>query len=71
MSATFSPQTGGGFSFGNSGPRFINRDLKNPAVLSALIAVSGGENYEYDQSAWRRWFAAQRKSQRLDARRDP
>ena len=71
LSATFSPQTGGGFSFGSSGPRTVKRAQNNPEVLSALIALSGGANFEYDKTAWRQWFAAQRGPQDLDARRDP
>jgi hypothetical protein len=27
------------------------------------------ENFGFDQAAWRRWFAAQKKSEPIDARR--
>ena len=59
---TFSPE-GGGFSFGGSGPKFVTETLRNPAVLDALVTLSGGTSFDYDQDQWRRWLAAQAKQQ--------
>ncbi len=66
---TFSPQ-GGGFSFGGGGPKFVTETVRNPEVLAALVHLSGGTSYDYDQGQWRRWLAAQAKQQLVDVRRD-
>jgi hypothetical protein len=66
---TFSPQ-GGGFSFGGGGPKFRNETVRNPEVLAALVHLSGGTSFDYDQGQWRRWLAAQAKQQLVDVRRD-
>jgi hypothetical protein len=66
---TFSPQTGG-FSFGGGGPKFVTQAMRNPDVLGALVNLSGGASFDYDQEQWRRWLAAQAKQQAVDIRRD-
>ena len=40
------------------------------AVLDALLTMSGGANFEYDQEQWRGWLAAQAKANAVDIRRD-
>jgi HEAT repeat protein len=69
-SYTFTPQGGGGMSFGGGGPKFITQALRNPDVLGALTTLSGGASFDYDQEQWRRWLAAQAKQQVVDVRRD-
>jgi hypothetical protein len=69
-SYTFTPQGGGGMSFGGGGPKIITRSLRNPDVLGALTTLSGGASFDYDQEQWRRWLAAQAKQQTVDVRRD-
>jgi hypothetical protein len=66
---TFSPDSGS-FTFGGGGPKFISRPIRNPAVLSALVTMSGGTSFDYDQQQWRRWLAAQAKVKAVDVRRD-
>jgi hypothetical protein len=66
---TFSPQ-GGGFSFGGGGPKYVTETIRNPEVLAALVHLSGGTSFDYDQGQWRRWLAAQAKEQAVDIRRD-
>jgi hypothetical protein len=67
---TFSPQ-GGGFSFGGGGgPKFVTETVRNPDVLSALVHLSGGTSFDYDQAQWRSWLAAQAKQMAVDIRRD-
>jgi HEAT repeat protein len=66
---TFSPQ-GGVSSFGGGGPKFIHKNLQNPEVLAALVHLSGGTSFDYDQGQWRRWLAAQARQQLVDIRRD-
>lgn len=62
---------GGAFSFGGSGPQAVVQSVRNPAVLDALVKLSGGSNFEYDQVQWRGWLAAQAKANAVDVRRDP
>ena len=69
-SYTFTPQGGGGMSFGGGGPKIITRSLRNPDVLGALVTLAGGASFDYDQEQWRRWLAAQAKQQMVDVRRD-
>jgi hypothetical protein len=66
---TFTPESGA-FSFGGSGPKVIQRDVRNPAVLNSLVTLSGGTSFDYDQAGWRRWLAAQAKDRAIDIRRD-
>lgn len=59
------------FSFGGSGPQVVNQAVRNRAVLDALISMSGGTSFDYDQGQWRGWLAAQAKANPVDVRRDP
>ncbi|NLE40076.1 MAG: HEAT repeat domain-containing protein, partial [Pirellulaceae bacterium] len=43
---------------------------KNQAVLDALVVLSGGFNFGFDDRAWRHWHAQQIQREPLDARRD-
>jgi HEAT repeats len=61
---------GGGFSFGGSSVEIIKRSFENPAVLQALISLTGGTSFNYDVRAWKNWYVAQKKPKTLDARRD-
>ncbi len=58
------------FSFGGNGPQFVNQSLRNRAVLDALIGMSGGTSFDFDQDQWRGWLAAQAKANAVDVRRD-
>jgi hypothetical protein len=71
MSTTFSKgpgSSGGGMSMGG-GPTIIHKQLPNQAVLDALAAITG-QNFTFDQAAWRRWHDAQNKTETIDPRRD-
>jgi hypothetical protein len=68
-SSTFSNAPGGGgYSFGG-GPKIISKQIPNQAVLDALVAITG-QNFEFNPDAWRHWYAAQKKPENIDARRD-
>ncbi|HVX12281.1 MAG TPA: hypothetical protein VHC22_13955 [Pirellulales bacterium] len=72
--AGFGGMTGGnngGFAgnFGNSGPKIVKMEYKNPEVLQALVEMTG-QNFDYDKDAWKAWFGRQRRSLGLNARRD-
>jgi hypothetical protein len=58
------------FSFGGGGPQVANQSFRNRAALDALLTMSGGANFEYDQEQWRGWLAAQAKANAVDVRRD-
>jgi hypothetical protein len=60
---------GGSFNFGSPQPQVITRDYQNSDVLRTLVALSG-VNFDYDVSAWKRWYTSQKKSTAIDTRRD-
>lgn len=55
----------GGFGMGG-GPTFITREHKNYEVLNALIELTG-QNFSYDQNAWKYWYAQAIKNKTLTA----
>jgi hypothetical protein len=70
MSAGFSPtgQGGGGLSMGG-GKKIIKQPMNNQRVLDALVTLTG-MNFQFDQRAWKNWYATQKKPANIDARRD-
>lgn len=65
------PSGGGGMQMGGK-PKVIDRHLRNPEVLTALLeVVPEGVNYQYDQDAWRLYFANRLAPSPGDLRRDP
>ncbi len=70
MSAGFSPtgQGGGGMTMGSS-RKIIKQAMQNHSVEDALIALTG-MNFQFDQRAWKNWYATQKKPAAIDARRD-
>jgi hypothetical protein len=68
ISSTFSSTGGGGMSMGG-GPKIVKQDLQNPAVLDALVMLTGA-NYQFDVRVWKSWFAAQKQRGTVDARRN-
>jgi hypothetical protein len=74
MTTTFgrgaSSSGGGGLSVGG-GPKVVKMTLENQEVLAALLSLVGNSaNFQFDQKAWRVWWAGQRKPILIDARRD-
>jgi hypothetical protein len=69
---------GGGAPLGGTGisaggqPQVIPRTFKNEDVLTALIRLSGGANFSFDEQAWQYWLDAQNKQSTpdLNARRN-
>jgi len=69
--AGFSPSGGGGgLSVGGNGPQIVRVDEQNERVLQALMKLSGNQNFEYDEQAWRAWFVDLQMRQRINSRRD-
>jgi hypothetical protein len=71
MSTSFGKGVNGGgtgMSMGG-GPKIISQQFTNQSVLDALAAITG-QNFGFNQSAWRHWYAAQKKPETIDARRD-
>ncbi|MGL4512320.1 MAG: hypothetical protein ACRCT8_04460 [Lacipirellulaceae bacterium] len=68
---TYSMNTGTGqYSFGGGGPKVISQPLENPRVLEALVGLTG-ENFGFDEPAWRAWLASRQIDEQFDLRRDP
>ncbi len=59
---------GGGIAM-NQKPKVIRKQIRNQAVLEALVGLSG-QNFSYDQRAWQYWHASQRRRVDVDTRRD-
>ena len=69
MSMSFGSQGPAGMSAGG-GPKVIVYPVQNRAVLDALVALAEGPNFAFDVPQWKTWYAAQKKSQSFDPRRD-
>lgn len=73
ISAGFSSSSlgggGGGLSTGNK-RKVFHKDLENLDVRSALRELSGGQDFGFNEQAWRRWFVNQQIRDFVDARRD-
>jgi hypothetical protein len=73
LSATFSRDGSGGagLSAGNK-PQFIQQDLENVEVRRALIALSGDQDFGFNERAWSRWYENERSQHQpvIDPRRD-
>ncbi|TWT30038.1 HEAT repeat domain-containing protein [Blastopirellula retiformator] len=73
-SAAFGSGSTGGFSFGSSKPQIITRDLRNEAVLRALMetlqAAELNANFGYDEAQWKHWNANRQAPPTVDLRRD-
>ncbi len=66
----YSVNSGSGtFGFGGGGAKDVKKDLPNPKVLSALVALTN-VNYQYNKAAWREWLASQQVEAAVDLRRD-
>ncbi|MEN6405520.1 MAG: HEAT repeat domain-containing protein [Thermoguttaceae bacterium] len=62
-SAAFGKGPGGGSSglSAGGGPTIIRRFFSNQSALDALVGMTG-VNFNFDQQAWRYWYASQKKS---------
>jgi len=60
---------GGGLSVGGKS-KFVRIDQRNLDVLQALVELSGGLDFGYDERAWRRWFINLQTQEFVDTRRD-
>jgi hypothetical protein len=73
LSATFSRDGSGGagLSAGNK-PQFVFEDVENVDVRRALIALSGDQDFGFNETAWARWYENERSQQQpvIDPRRD-
>ncbi len=77
MGASFSPKGsgpggggGGGLNMGGNKNKVIKRDRQNLKVRQALVDLSGGQDYEFDERLWRMWFVNEQIHDFVDTRRD-
>jgi len=68
IGAGFGGPGGGGLSVGGQS-KVVESHLRNPAVLEALVTLSG-VNLGYDEQAWKHWLSTEKPPAELDARRD-
>jgi hypothetical protein len=68
---------GGGLSFNSAGgfsvggkPQKKKADHNNTSVLNALTTLHPGVNFEYDETAWRKWYVEKFTTTKVDLRRD-
>jgi hypothetical protein len=54
-----------GLSAGNQA-KVIPQRVNNPEVLSALVKLSGGISFGYDQQAWRSWHQQQKSAKEAE-----
>jgi len=47
----------GGLGVGGNRPKIVERSIQNPSVLTALTAITGRADHQYDQQRWRQWYA--------------
>lgn len=69
MQADFGTSGGGGFSAGRK-PTHVDLDVKNLRVRQALVELSGGQDFEFNEGQWRRWYVNQKTPEFVDTRRD-
>lgn len=67
LKPSFSNQ-GSGLSMGG-GPKVVKRKVTNNPVLGALTTIHPGVNFQFDQSAWRRWYTEQTTPRQVNLRR--
>lgn len=60
---------GGGLSLGGKS-KVISIDHNNLDVRRALVELSGGMDFEFDKTAWRRWYINEQIQEFVDTRRD-
>jgi hypothetical protein len=72
LSPSFSRDgTGGAGLSAGSKPKFVIEDFENPEVRRALIKLSGDQDFDFSEVAWRRWFVnRQIEPEFIDTRRD-
>ncbi|RCS54776.1 HEAT repeat domain-containing protein [Bremerella cremea] len=62
---------GGGMSFGTPKAQVIERDIQNPGVRRALLEVMDeGVDFQYNEDAWKVWYANKKIPLNVDLRRD-
>ena len=74
-SASFSPQGGSGFSAGNK-TKVVTRKVSNTSVLAALRNIvqehfNSNAHFQYDEEAWKQWYAELHAPEVATFRRDP
>lgn len=71
MSASFDPsgRGGGGLAMGGK-PKVYEAVMQNREVRRALVELSGGHDYDYNQETWRRWYVNTQIHDNVDTRRD-
>lgn len=59
----------GGLSAGGSSSQQLEKKLDNEQVRAALVVLSEGQNFGYDQDAWKKWYSESQVPRDFDLRR--
>jgi hypothetical protein len=74
VSSTFSKDSGGGggASFVSGGrTEVVRAAMQNQEVLTALVRLTRGPSFQFNQQAWRNWYSIEKsRLETIDARRD-
>jgi hypothetical protein len=70
MGPEMTASAGGGLSVGGGGIKIFEKEEQNERVLQALMKLSGNQNFEYDEPAWRAWFVDRQMRKQYNSRRD-
>ena len=62
--------TRGGVSMGQSKPKKVPVSRENKDVRDALVKLTDGVDFGYNETRWLQWYAAKRTPPQLDLRRD-
>lgn len=62
--------TAGGLSVGGGKPRVVRQKVHNPAVLTSLLLLSDGANFQFDQVRWKSWYVDRRRPPQVNLRRE-
>ena len=68
ISPSFGSDGSSGLGAGG-GPSLVERDLRNRAVHGALLSLTNGVDYQYDEEAWSSWYARENTPRNVNLRR--
>jgi hypothetical protein len=62
---------GAAFGAGGRGPKIIEKEIRNPEALNALLNLTDGANFQFEEDRWREWYARINTPPNINLRRGP
>ena len=62
--------TAGGLSVGGGKPKVIRQKVHNPEVLTSLLLLSDGADFQFDQVRWKSWYVDRHRPPQVNLRRE-